>query len=216
MTFNPDGSVESALLAITSDPQRVHGLLEGSSVFGASYQDWEATRRPMAAIDQPGTLLDIGCANGFLLLCLLAWSPYAILPFGIDVDADRLEQARELLPPFASHFVQLGLGELNPRALADTGLPEHFDFVAWNVWDDLDFQADWHWDYLDRALGVVRPGGRLVLGFYDHDPAQIEAKLVRLVKRLGPPVGRVGPVGHGVVFAWWTVNGWVPPPASES
>lgn len=196
---------EAVLLDLLTKPERERVLVEGGSVFSATFRDWEAMRRPVtAAIHQPGTLLDIGCANGLLLRCLLAWSPHALIPYGIDIDQQRLAAARELLPPFAQNFAQIALHQLDAAALAQDGLPPTYDFVFWNVWDELDFLADWHWNYFERALGVLGAGGRLILGFYDHDPSRIQAQLGQLIRRLGPPVGQIGPVHSGVVFAWWS------------
>ena len=53
-----------------------------------SYEDWVRLRSPIAdCITAPGTFLDIGCANGFLLECLLEWTTekgVAIEPYGLD------------------------------------------------------------------------------------------------------------------------------------
>src|SRR5512136_1680353 len=48
-----------------------------------TFEDWTRLRIPIAeCIETPGTFLDIGCANGFLLECLLDWAAKK----GIQVD----------------------------------------------------------------------------------------------------------------------------------
>jgi hypothetical protein len=51
-----------------------------------SAQDWEVLRKPIAeCLTTSGTLLDIGCANGYLLECIQAWTQgrnLQIIPIG--------------------------------------------------------------------------------------------------------------------------------------
>ncbi len=69
------------------------------SGFGGDERRWQALRRPIAdAIDAPGSFLDVGCANGYLLECLLRWSPHPIDPCGLDFSARLIELARMRLP----------------------------------------------------------------------------------------------------------------------
>lgn len=51
-----------------------------------------------------GPVLDLGCGNGALLQRIHEVNT-AVVPFGIDAEADRVEHARVLLPRFADHFV---------------------------------------------------------------------------------------------------------------
>jgi 2-polyprenyl-3-methyl-5-hydroxy-6-metoxy-1,4-benzoquinol methylase len=44
-----------------------------------------------AAIDRPGSFLDVGCANGYLLESLARWSPHAIERYGLDFSARLVE-----------------------------------------------------------------------------------------------------------------------------
>lgn len=167
---------------------------------GSTLSDWEGQRRLIAkAIHHPGTLLDVGCANGLLLRCLLDWSPHPLVPYGIDPDPQRLDAARGLLPEYASHLAPIGLGEL--RRLSDYALPTRFDFVYWNVWDDLEFEQPWAQRYLDEALGAT--ASRLILGFYGPSLEAIEKKLAWLRKKLGEPAGRTENLPATVVVVWW-------------
>jgi SAM-dependent methyltransferase len=53
---------------------------------------------------QGGVVLDLGCGNGALLARLHLVDP-GVVPYGVDIEADRIEHARELLPRFASNFI---------------------------------------------------------------------------------------------------------------
>ncbi len=178
-------------------------LIEGSHVTGSDPQGllehWTQNRKPICgAIEKPGTLLDVGCANGFLLACLQLWSQHQITPYGVDVDAGSLAIARDLLPEYANHFVQLALEQLPTRARL--GLPTRFDYVYWNVWDGLDFNEPLYQRYAENAFAAARVGGRLILGFYDTDHDAISRQLEWLVKKFGVFTEKREP---GVVFVWW-------------
>lgn len=177
-------------------------MLEGSHLYGAAFEDWCAQRSFIAGfVSKPGSLLDIGCANGLLLLSLLAWAEHELVPYGIDADPGMVQAARELLPEFAANFVHLHHGRL--AELPACGLPGTYDYVYWNVWDDIDFQEVWQWHYAEQAFAAVAPGGRLGLGFYDRDLAAIERKLERLRARFGREDGRLVSAAGGEILAWW-------------
>jgi len=158
------------------EPERLEALLRGSC-YGSSYSDWESARRFICAALGPGSILDIGCANGFLLHCLARWSGLALEPYGIDTSEERLGAARALFPEHARHFARASVREL--EGLAVLGLPERYDQVYWNVWEQWTFASADEVGCLRSAASCVRAGGRLILGFYDYDPAAIEAKLRR-------------------------------------
>ena len=73
-----------------------------------TFADWETLRRPIAdCVDRSGSFLDIGCANGYLLECLLLWVSErgpVIDPYGLDLSEKLIELAKERLPHFAHHF----------------------------------------------------------------------------------------------------------------
>jgi ribosomal protein L11 methylase PrmA len=176
-------------------------LIEGSHVTGGDPQGllehWTQNRKPIcSAIEKPGTLLDIGCANGFLLACLQLWSAHQITPYGIDVDASSLAMARDLLPEYVSNFAQCSLEKLSEPF--ELGLPTRFDYVYWNVWDGLDFNEPLYRTYAENALKAAR--GRLILGFYDSDHEFVKRQLEWLVGRFGAFTEKLEP---GVIFVWW-------------
>lgn len=179
----------------------VKTLIEGSHVGGGNVEEllehWIENRKPIcSAIEHTGTILDIGCANGFLLACLQFWSEHQITPHGVDINAGSLELARELLPKYANHFVQCSLKQLPTRV--DQGLPEFFDYVYWNVWDGLDFVEPLYQTYAENTFAAAR--GRVILGFYDTDHEFVKRQLEWLVGRFGAFTEKLEP---GVVFVWW-------------
>ena len=61
--------------------------IEQSGVHGGAAR-WRAARDPILdAIESAGDLLDIGCANGYLLECLMEWGRergLELTPYGLD------------------------------------------------------------------------------------------------------------------------------------
>lgn len=90
-----------------------------------SAQDWEVLRRPIAeGLSCSGTFLDVGCANGYLLECILRWTQerrLQIIPYGLDFSAKLVALARQRLPQYAD---QLFVGNA-----WDWPPPQHFDYV---------------------------------------------------------------------------------------
>lgn len=112
-----------------------------------------------------GTVLDIGCANGFLLASFMSWCPHQLIPHGIEVDPS-VYSARLLLREYASNFHQIGL-EGYLASAHQSGFPSTFDFVYWNVWTNFHFNDEHNIDRLKQIIKLVRPSGRLVMGLHD-------------------------------------------------
>jgi hypothetical protein len=82
----------------------IEQLMKGSDFCG-SYHSWRLAREILNQhIDNGGTALDLGCANGLLLACLLLWHPRGFIPFGMDINPARIEVARRLMNSFADNF----------------------------------------------------------------------------------------------------------------
>lgn len=68
------------------------------SGLSGSFEDWTRLRIPICeCVEASGRFLDIGCANGFLLECLLDWTirkEVAIEPYGLDYSRELVELAR--------------------------------------------------------------------------------------------------------------------------
>ncbi|HEY3231680.1 MAG TPA: hypothetical protein VGJ87_20800, partial [Roseiflexaceae bacterium] len=61
----------------------------------------------LEAVDGDGTFLDVGCANGYLLECLVPWAQergVQLIPYGLDIGARLIHLAQQRLPQWADHF----------------------------------------------------------------------------------------------------------------
>jgi SAM-dependent methyltransferase len=145
-------ALEDAYLA-SDDPIRQSG-------FGGGPERWRAEREPILdAIDGDGDLLDIGCANGYLLECLVAWGAergLRITPHGLDLGERLVAEARRRMPEFAANFHAGNAWDWQPErryryvyTLHDCVPPELLG------------------EYVRRLLErVVEPRGRLIVGAY--------------------------------------------------
>ena len=91
--------IEKAPMWVPADYERAYLTTDDACAqagFRGTSARWKAARGAIAhAIDGPGTLLDVGCANGLLMESLASWSPHAIEPYGIDFG---------LRDPFGNHI----------------------------------------------------------------------------------------------------------------
>ncbi len=125
-----------------------------------SAEQWEVLRKPVAdCMDRSGTFLDIGCANGYLLDCVMRWAgerEIEITPYGLDLSAKLVALARQRLPDYAN---QMYVGNA-----WDWAPPQTFDYVRTElvyVPDEL------HRAYLTRLLDkFLSPGGKLLVAEY--------------------------------------------------
>ena len=136
-----------------SDPIRQSG-------FGGGPVRWRSEREPiLEAMEMDGDLLDVGCANGFLLECLVEWASergIGLVPYGIDQGAKLIEIARQRLPAHKSNF-HVGNGW-------DWEPPRQFQYV-YTMHDCV--PIEFLEEYLQRLLSrVVCTEGRLIIGAY--------------------------------------------------
>lgn len=137
------------------------------SGFSGSPERWEALRRPVAdAVDRSGTFLDVGCANGYLLTCLVGWVAergLALVPYGVDVSEGVVAIARRRSPALSAHF------EVGDALTWTTA--KRFDFIR----TELGYVPEAaQRGYLRRLSGLLMPGGRLLVANYSEghpDPA---------------------------------------------
>ena len=94
-----------------SDPIRQSGFAGGAA-------RWRAEREPILdAFKGDGDLLDVGCANGYLAECLVAWGRergLKLVPFGVDQGAALVALAWRRLPEFAAQFWVANAWEWRP------------------------------------------------------------------------------------------------------
>jgi SAM-dependent methyltransferase len=123
---------------------------------------WTRARSLIAdAVDHNGAFLDIGCANGFLLECLVGWVTargHCIEPYGLDFSAELIELARQRLPQWQD---RLFIGNA-----IDWDPPRRYDFVRTH----LEYVPGRRRGDLIRRLleRVVQPGGRLIIGTFNE------------------------------------------------
>jgi SAM-dependent methyltransferase len=129
---------------------------------------WSALRRPVAdCIDRPGTFLDIGCANGYLIECCVRWAQergILIEPYGLDISPELAVLARRRLPQYARHIFTANAFYWVP--------PLKFDFVRTEL---VYVPGEVERQYVGHLLEhYLKTDGRLLVANYveDHpDPA---------------------------------------------
>ena len=125
-------ALESSYLS-DDDPIRQSG-------FGGGPERWRSEREPiLEAIEGNGDILDIGCANGYLLECLMIWgrergllwgrseftanrsSETAVTGVRVQLRCrERLGSGASTASPVCLHPVRLRSPELSVRVLAST------------------------------------------------------------------------------------------------
>ncbi len=186
--------LEKAYLA-ESDPIRASG-------FGGGAERWRQEREPLLdAVEADGDLLDVGCANGHLVECLVDWAGergQCLTPYGVDYGSRLIAQARKLLPQWASHFYVGNAWDWEP--------PRRYRYV-YTLYDCVPRS---HLSrYLQRLAGeFVEPSGRLILGAYGSrsrgfGPFDVRSGLEQAGLRVtGSSQGGAPPVA---AFAWTDV-----------
>lgn len=168
------------------------------SGFHGGAERWRAEREPILdAITRDGELLDVGCANGYLLECLVAWGRergLSLTPYGLDQGRRLIDLARRRQPHVADHFFVGNAWDWEP--------PQRFRYV-YTLLDavPLDYCAA----YLHRLLArVVADGGRLIAGDYGSRSRGLPARDVAAVLRSAElTVAGEATAGDGVArFAW--------------
>jgi SAM-dependent methyltransferase len=145
-------ALEDAYLS-HDDPIRQSG-------FGGGAERWRAERGSiLEAVTGDGDLLDIGCANGYLAECLVAWAGergIRLTPHGIDLGPRLIAEAQRRLPQFVANFHVANGWDWRPGrrfryvySLSDCVPPEMLREYAGRL--------------LDR---LVEPRGRLIVGSY--------------------------------------------------
>lgn len=125
-----------------------------------SYENWEAVRRPVAdCLDQSGTFLDVGCANGYLLECVMRWvgeRGIVLTPYGLDISDKLIALAKKHLPAYSHNLFVGNAFYWEP--------PRRFDYVRTElvyVPDEL------HAKFIKRITHqYLEPGGRLLVAEY--------------------------------------------------
>ena len=165
-------ALEDSYLA-EGDPIRQSG-------FGGGSERWRTERGLiLEAVDTDGDLLDIGCANGYLLKCLVDWArakDIRLRPFGLDQEARLIDLARQRFPEFPDRFWVGNAWDWIP--------PRRFRYV----YTLTDCVPETHLrEYLARLLDLfVQEDGTLIVGAYGSTSRRQAAQDVRgLLQDLG-------------------------------
>jgi trans-aconitate methyltransferase len=145
-----------------SDPVRQSG-------FGG-HERWRTERElVLDAILDDGDFLDVGCANGYLLECLIQWGQerhVRLTPYGVDCGAQLIALAQQRLPQYASLFWVANAWEWTP--------PRQFRYV-YSLYDCAPVEL--LPEYIRRLLTrYVEPGGTLIIGAYGSYSKQEAAR----------------------------------------
>jgi SAM-dependent methyltransferase len=145
-------SLEGAYLS-HDDPIRQSG-------FGGGAERWRAERGPiLEAVTGDGDFLDVGCANGYLAECLVAWAGergIGLTPHGIDLGPRLIAEAQRRLPQFAANFHVANGWDWRPG--------RRFRYV-YTLSDCV--PQEMLRQYAGRLLSrLVEPHGRLIVGSY--------------------------------------------------
>jgi len=161
--------LEKAYLA-HDDPIRQSGFLGGAA-------RWEQERSlVLAPVDEDGDFLDVGCANGYLLQCLVEWAErkgVALTPYGVDEGAALVELARQRLPRHSSRFWVANAWDWIP--------PRKFRYV-YTLYDCV--PESFFGRYVSKLLDhYVASDGILIVGSYGsytrNEPALDVGKILR-------------------------------------
>lgn len=130
------------------------------SGFSGGERRWREEREPiLSAVDSDGDFLDVGCANGFLLQCLMGWAferGIHLIPFGIDAGGDLIELARIRFPNLSDNFYVANAWDWHP--------PRKFRYV-YTLYDCV--PVEFLEEYVHRlSVRYVEDGGRLIIGAY--------------------------------------------------
>jgi 2-polyprenyl-3-methyl-5-hydroxy-6-metoxy-1,4-benzoquinol methylase len=120
-------------------------------------EEWRWSRElALDALSRGGSLLDVGCANGYLMESFHRWGRerrIEVEPYGVDISWRMAALARRRLPHWAERIWVGNALDWKP--------PRRFDLVHTGI-DYVPF--DRQRDFVERLLrDVVKPGGSLVL-----------------------------------------------------
>jgi hypothetical protein len=144
--------LEVAYLA-EGDPIRQSG-------FSGGPERWRAERSPiLQAITGDGDLIDVGCANGYLLESLVDWAAEmgtTLTPHGLDIGPRLVDLARTRLPAYAANLHVGNAWDWSP--------PRRYRFV-YMLHDCVPVS---HLGPMVRRLvdEYAEPGGRVIVGAY--------------------------------------------------
>lgn len=145
------------------DPVRQSG-------FGGGHRRWRAERELILdAVCLGGDFMDVGCANGYLLKCLVKWGrerDIHLTPYGLDWGAKLIALAKKRLPEYGTNFWVGNSWNWIP--------PRRFRYV-YSLYDCV--PEELLPEYIRRLVTrYVAEGGILILGAYGSLSTQEPAR----------------------------------------
>ena len=130
------------------------------SGFSGPAERWEVCRRPIGdCVKKNGMFLDIGCANGYLLECLMRWTAergIQIEPWGLDLSEKLVAMAKQRLPDHTGKLLVGNAFTWKP--------PQKFDYVRTELcYVPERLQRQYVRQLLEEFLG---PSGSLLVAEY--------------------------------------------------
>lgn len=130
------------------------------SGWSSTPERWRLAREViLRAVEKSGSFMDIGCANGLLLECLIEWGRargLAIEPHGIDLVPELVDLARRRLAAFSNNFTAANAFRWDP--------PRRYDYVHLLLESA---PPMYHREYLARLVDrAVASRGRLIVSAY--------------------------------------------------
>lgn len=156
----------SSFQQLIKSSEKLQDLLVNCS-FSGSFEAWEQRKAFIAeAIHKDGSFLDLGSGNGFLIRCLQEWSGCSLVPYGVDINSDYIQKAKQLFPEYEQNFVVFDSRDID--MLSDY-LPVQYDFIFHSSnWSTFPPKRR-HVELLDTMIEYVKPGGRLIVGSYSEE-----------------------------------------------
>jgi tRNA1(Val) A37 N6-methylase TrmN6 len=150
------------------------------STNGYEKPPWKIYEQFLKVVQEPGAILELGCGNGLLLRYLCDLSDRELQPFGVDINAAAIHQARTaVFPNRRDCFVHADLRDgipfqrtfatilANPL-YADQGYYEQVDGKIRNLYLDGSMEA-----LIQTCRQSLSPGGQLILWCYDGHIVEI-------------------------------------------
>ena len=107
-------------------------------------------------IDRGGKIIDLGCGNGMLLNFILQFSGYHLIPYGIDLNKEAIQQAKtDVLPEYADNFIA---GDIKDYMYKDGPFDIIISSLSHSIGDPK--------DHIKKCMNALKPGGRVIYVFY--------------------------------------------------
>ena len=184
--------------------QSLYLLKEGPilrSGFAGGPERWRKEREPILdAIESDGSLLDVGCANGYLAECLTDWARERgvhLTPHGLDAGEFLIKEAQTRLPGFHENFHVGNAWNWQP--------PRRYSYI-YMIWDCLPpyfFGRGLRRIYRD----FVAPGGRLIVGSYgSRSRGERPWDMEKYLASIGLPVAGRSAGGEPSITSFFWIN----------